>query len=1428
MNLARLLLDQRRLIYLLAGALALAGLVAWFVMPRQEDPTFPNRNALVIAPLPGADAERVERLVVEPIEDALADVEGIEHLDATARSGVAILTVRLRETIAEPDPYWDDVKEELAEVQAELPAAALPITIDIELTRLQAVIVALTGSDDRLELLKAAERVEDALRAIPDTREVTITPDPGEQITVRVDDAAVRRFGLSQQTLARQIELRTSIVPGGRVADGGRSVVVDPRSDFVDQEALADMPIAIGSGSSVPLSQIARIRRDPEQPTQALMRLDGRTALAVGVNPRSGIDVVAYGDAVQAALEPLTTELAPLELSIVTNQPARVDRRLADLGGSLLQGAFIVGLVLIVTMGLRLGGVVASVVPLVTLASVGIYALSGGVLQQISIAALVLSLGLLVDNAIVVAERVQARIDEGDSGEDAATGTISELAWPLFTATGTTLASFVPLLLSEGPSGDFTRAIPQLVMLTLVVSFVFAITVTPSLAALAFRPSPRGSLADRVWLKTMARFPTENPWSTVGAASLLVLGVLLLLPLVRQQFFPAGDRNQAVFTLELAEGAHLETTSEAAAVLERALLTRPEVTQVASFVGRSTPPFYYNLGRRPQAPHIAQLLVTTRSTGDVEPLIAWARAEAREHLPGTAFVARKLEQGPPLVAPLAYRLVGDDVSELWNAANAIHQVLRSHPATTDVRHDLGPGTPTLAMTVVDETTALAGIAPATVAQAVLAQTRGLRAGSLWSDEEPTPIVVRSEAGERFPLTDLPTIDVWSPRGPAPLANYARASVEFRPTVLHRRDRRRIATVAAQLRPGFAFNQVAAEVRPEIEAIVERAGLGLEIGGEAEGSETANTAILVAAPMGGLLLLLFLLAQFGSFRRVTIVLTTVPLAATGVIPGLVLTGQPFGFTSLLGVFALIGIVVNNAIILVDWIDQRRREGAPLVEAVSDAVTKRTRPILLTTLTTIVGMLPLLFSSSTLWPPLASALISGLVASTGLTLLVVPALYVLVFRRESGAGPRLSPGVRPALAAGIAQLLLPSPAGAVDVDLATAMDRAASARPSVAAAERRAAAARAETQAAFGQAFLPAVSGQVTATRRETDLVLAPPDIPIDILQTPQDTIEGAAILQVPVLVPGDWARWQAARASSDQQAARYLAAERDARLAAARACLDQWDLAAGLVALDDQIASLARQAARVEALLAEGRVLRADALQVEVARLDAVQQRFALDEQRGVAEVALAAAIGADEAVSCTKEAFVLPEALSDRATRPEQQALDAGLRAVRRQRTALRGDALPSVTLEGRFSGTNNEVLDPNTWIQGAVVASWTPVARGARQAQDRSLTRQLAALRADREELDRQIGLAWVDAEARYRVAREAVPVREAALAQASEALRLVEAQYAVGRSTIIDVLQLQAAASRRQAEEARARHEVVRSWLALQHATGAPIAVP
>ncbi len=1448
MSLASLVLDQRRLVLLLAGALALAGLASWFFIPRQEDPTFPNRNALIIAPLPGGDAQRIERLIVEPIEDALADVDDIDHVIASARTGVAVIRVQLRDAVDEPDPIWDDVQQRLDDVQEELPAAALRPDLDYRLTELDAVMVALHGSDDRLALASAADRLEDRLLRLPDARRVTFTPDPGEQITIAIDDEAARRYGLSKQQLAQAVAARTQVVPGGRVTDGTLSIVVDPRSDFGDLDAIRGMPIRVGSPAepgvvaSVPLERLADVRRTPAQPTSALMRFNGRTALAVGVSARPGIDVVTFGAQVEQAIEELRTEIAPLEVDIVTNQPARVRARLADLGGSLLQGAFIVGLVLFVAMGLRLGSVVASIVPLVTLSSLAIYALAGGILQQISIAALVLSLGLLVDNAIVVAERVQARLDDGDSPRAAAAGTVRELAWPLFTASGTTLASFVPLLISEGPTGDFTRAIPQLVMLTLSVSFVFALTVTPNLAAMVFRPRaarPAGGPPSR-WQALGAElqtWPTRAPGRVIVAAGLLVVLAGALVPFVRQQFFPAGDRNQAVLTIELSEGAHLSATSEAAAVLERALLRRTEVRSVAAFIGRSTPPFYYNLLQRPEAPHIAQLLVTTDRAADVAPLLAWARRFARHELVGQRFVARKLEQGPPIDAPVQFRLFGDDVRALWRAANRTHQVLRTHPGTTDIRHDLGQGTPTVALAVVDETTAWRGLAPSAVASAVLAQTSGLAAGSVWTDRDPTPIVVRSGAGERFPLDEIATVDVWSPLGPAPLANHAATRLEFRPSVLHRRDRQGLVTVGAQLQRGYAFNQVMAHVRPQVRAIAEEEGLRLEIGGESEGSGTANAAILIAAPMGGVLLLVFLLAQFQSFRRVGIVLATVPLAATGVIPGLVLSGQPFGFTSLLGVFALVGIVVNNAIILIDWIDQRRHEGLELGEAVQDGIRNRLRPILLTTVTTIVGLTPLLFSSSTLWPPLASALMSGLAASTGLTLLVVPALYTLVFRERSSGGPG---GLGVAALTAVLLLIVPGPAKASELTLADAMDEASGARPAVLAARSAEAAARAGAQSAFGRAFLPYMTGQVTATRRDSALALALPDfpevpdlpLPDQITQTPQDTVEGAVVVQVPVLQPAAIATWRAAAAERRARSAASAAADRDARLAAAHACLDQWDLDAGLAATRALVTALRRQQAQIAGQVEAGRGLRSDLLQVEVALANAEQQQFELTQRREVTLRATGAAVGREEAVGCRRPSdplALVPETpAAPPAPRPELAQLDASLDAVRHRRGALRGGALPSVTAEGRYIATNNTALDPQAWLQGSLVATWTPVDQGARQAADRELTRERRALAHRRDDLAQSLGVAQQQAQAALASAQRAVAVRQTAVAQATEAARLVEAQQAEGRATVIDVLQLQAAERDQVALLARARHAVVRAHLELLYALGQDVRLP
>lgn len=995
------ILDARRLILTLALMLAAAGAVSWATMVRQEDPRLPDFWGQVVTAYPGADAETIELNVLEPIEDALAEVDEIKTVTATAFDEVTVIEVELRGDTADFDEAWDDVREALEKARQDFPAGVGAPVLNRDLMDQDSVVLAVTGSPDLNALLDGARELEDALLALPMVSRVDLIADPGEQVTIALDDAVARRLGITDRQLAEQLSARNRIRPGGSLRLAGKTIRLRPLSEFSSVAEIAATPVVLASGAAVPLSELARVHLGPREPERARMRRNGEMAVGVAVVPRKAVNLVAFGRSVRETVDRVSAALDPLRIAEVTFQPDRTAARLSGLSRSLLFGILVVGGVLVLSMGVRLGLVVASVVPLVAFSALAVFAWGGGILHQISIAALVLALGMLVDNAIVMAETIQWRLDRGEPPREAIPAAIRELALPLAGATATTLAAFVPMLVSEGPTAAFTRTIPVVVMLTLTVSYLFAVFVTPLISGMVLKPRPSGTSGlGEVIGRPLAGLATRRPVWVLLTALLLVAGSLTAAGSLKRQFFPTSDRNQLLVDIKLPEGAHLDATDAAARRLEQSLLDQDGVTAVASFMGRSAPQFYYNVQRVPFSLHFAQLIVETRGTADLEPVIGHIRQVAGHLLPETEIVARKLEQGPPVNAPVEIRLFGSDFEKLYQAASAITRELDPIPGTVDVRHDLGPGAPTVRFRVDDAAAGRYGLTRADVALALLGRTRGLEVGELFGSEDPIPVLIRSPEGERMRVEDMDGVTVTGVDGrSAPLGQVVHMETAWRPAAIQHRDRRRVVTVSAQLEGGITFNQVLADLEQRLAGMDLPDGIQVRYGGDAEGSGEANSALMRSFPIGLMLLLGVLLAEFNSFRKLGIILVTIPLSASGVVPGLLMSGQPFGFMSLLGVIALVGIVVNNAIVLLEVIDSRIRRGATVDTALSDAVARRIRPILLTTATTVVGLLPLAFSDSTLWPPLAFAMISGLLASTLLTLVVVPSLYRLLLGRDS---------------------------------------------------------------------------------------------------------------------------------------------------------------------------------------------------------------------------------------------------------------------------------------------------------------------------------------------------------------------------------------------------------------------------------------------
>jgi multidrug efflux pump subunit AcrB len=463
---------------------------------------------------------------------------------------------------------------------------------------------------------------------------------------------------------------------------------------------------------------------------------------------------------------------------------------------------------------------------------------------------------------------------------------------------------------------------------------------------------------------------------------------------MQRDFFPSTDRNQLIVDLYFAEGTRLEHTALRASDLAASLEQLDSVQAVHHFAGFSGPRFYYNLIEIPRSPHLARLVVVTEDDAQLPGVMAWIDRHVPARIPDAQVVSHRLGQGPPVDAPVEVLLYGDDAGELARASRQVMAALRETPGARDVRHKLGDGIPTLTFHIDDAEAARYGIDRADIA-GVLAQASFGRQVSTWrGGREPVPIRLRSPDGESLPERALAGLQVPTTRGTVPLDAFVETELELEPAVIHHRDLRRMTSVLAETTEAVTYNEVVSALQPRLDELELPPGVTLEQGGAAAEADTANSALFSSLPIGVVLLIGFLLWQFNSFRLVGLVLLTVPLAVVGVIPGLILSGQPFSFTATLGVVALIGIVVNNAIVLIDVIETHRKEGLTMEQAVSAAVGRRIRPILLTTATTIVGLLPLTLTQSTLWPPLAWAIISGLMAATLLTLAVIPSAYRLI--------------------------------------------------------------------------------------------------------------------------------------------------------------------------------------------------------------------------------------------------------------------------------------------------------------------------------------------------------------------------------------------------------------------------------------------------
>jgi multidrug efflux pump subunit AcrB len=993
MSVVRVLVGQKRLILTTAIFLALFGMFSWTSMNRQEDPFFPYRQGFVLVQYPGADVKKIEKQVLKPLEEELAQIEEIDEIRATVRSGFVQVIIKMLDHITDTDLVWDRVRRAVDKAEVLFPDGVMKPSVEDRLLDTAVAVYSLSGINDIMQLRDAAKSIKNRMFNLPGIGKVSLYGMPDEQVTITLRESFNNSAIINHESIARQINERTKAQPINALHVGNNRINLDAHTEFQSIEEIKNTSIELTNGEQLPLSALADIRLEAESVSNSGFWHHGERAIALSLYvPINQLDVVKFGHSLRDYMDDIRDLYPEVTIEEVFFQPDRVKDRIQELGGSLLTGMAFVTLILALFLGLRPGLVVATVIPLVTFSSLALFNMGGGVLHQMAIAGMVIGLGMLVDNAIVMVENIQYHIDEGMRGSDASVTSVKNLAMSLGSATGTTIAAFMPMLLSQGNSADFTRAIPTMIILSITVSYIYAILVTPAFSHLFLKQHTENKESSLQKLgHRLGQLAVGKTNLIIATAVVFVLFSGYLFSFVQRDFFPDTDRNQVIIDIKYPENSHIIQNTQTTRAIAAELGKRDHVQRTVTFVGNSGPVFYYNLVEKPRAPHIARIIAIVDDVANSQGIIEWVTQQVTPNYPQAQIVARRLGQGPPSDAPIEIKVIAEDRRDLTESVRKIQDLLSQTEGTRTLRNTIGLGMAKLTLSPHDDLLNKNDITRDKLASGLALRTSGQVIGQYRGDEDPINIVMQSPEHVNFSIQDLDDISIHNGEYQLSLNALTDKKIEWLPASINHINLQRTASVYSETLEGYTYDDVLAEFLPRMAEVKLPKGVDYYVAGAVRESGKANQSLGKALPIGIIMLLIFLLIEFNSFKKMLIILVTVPLAFAGVPIGLLLTSTPFGFTATLGVLALVGIVVNNAIVLLDLIKRLQDEGMAMKTAIEQAVARRTRPIILTTLTTIAGLLPLVMTKSTLWPPLAWSIISGLLVSTALSLLVIPSLY-----------------------------------------------------------------------------------------------------------------------------------------------------------------------------------------------------------------------------------------------------------------------------------------------------------------------------------------------------------------------------------------------------------------------------------------------------
>ncbi len=1008
-NLSAIAVRERAVTLFSIILLVAAGAYAFVKLGRAEDPSFTIKTLTVTSVWPGATAREMQDLVAEPLEKRLQELAWYDRVETTTRPGYAYLTVNLKDSTppSRVQEEFYQARKKLADEARNLPPGVLGPFVNDEYSDVSFALYALKAKGMPMrELARQAEVIRQDLLHVPGVKKVNILGERPQQIFVEFSYAKLATLGVSAQDIVTALQRQNTVTPAGSVDTKGPRVFIRVDGAYDSVQAIADTPIVAG-GRTLKLSDIADVRRGYEDPASFVIRHQGEPSLMLAAVMQDGWNGLTLGKDLEIKTAAIGRTL-PLGMSLekVTDQAVNIA---ASVDEFMIKFAMALGVVLLVSLlslGWRVGIVVAAAIP-ITLAAVFFIMLeTGRFFDRITLGALILALGLLVDDAIIAIEVMVVKMEEGMDRIKAAAYAWSHTAAPMLSGTLVTIAGFLPVGFASSTAGEYAGNIFWVVGFALIVSWIVAVVFTPYLGVKMLpeiKPVPGGHHAiydtpNYRRLRRLITFAVDHKFLTCA-----IVGIAFVLSGVgmgglKQQFFPTSDRPEVLVEIRLPEGSSIETTTAAVQKVERWLNQQSEAKIVTSYVGQGAPRFFLALSPELPDPAFAKIVVLTPDAHAREELKLRLREEISNGLAPEAYVrATQFVFGPPSVFPVEFRIVGPDPAELYKISEQALQVMRGIPDVREANRDWGNRTPVLRFVPDQDRLNLIGLSPAQVGQQLQFLLSGVPVTQVREDIRNVPVMARSAGAERLDPTRLADFSLMSKDGrQIPLDQIGHSEIRYEEPMLKRRDRMPTITVRSEIneatQPPEVSKQVLTALQPLIAALP--AGYRIDMGGSIEEASKANDALGKIFPLMIAVTLIVVMLQVRSFSMMTMVLFTAPLGLIGVVPTLLVFNQPFGFNAILGLIGLAGILMRNTLILTDQIKENQIAGLDDYHAVIEATVQRTRPVILTALAAVLAFIPL--THSVFWGSMAYTLIGGTAVGTVLILLFLPALYAAWFR------------------------------------------------------------------------------------------------------------------------------------------------------------------------------------------------------------------------------------------------------------------------------------------------------------------------------------------------------------------------------------------------------------------------------------------------